>query len=69
MAQWLFGTEFHCSEGVTAMSQRQYIGKLMIKFSLAECKAKATTMVSGQIADNDSPELIDPTFIGQLWEV
>ena len=59
---WFLGTEFHCSEGVIEMSQKQYIGKLLTKFCMTECKPKVTPMVSGleKIADTESPELTDP---------
>ena len=61
---WFLGTEFHCSEGVIEMSQKQYIGKHLTKFCMTECKPKVTPMVSGleKFADTESPELTDPTL-------
>ena len=61
---WFLGTEFHCSEGVIDMSQKQYIGKLLTKFCMTECKPKVTPMVSGleRIVDTKSPELTGPTL-------
>ena len=61
---WFLGTEFHFSEGVIEMSQKQYIGKILTKFCMTECEPKVTPMVSGleKIADTESPELTDPTL-------
>ena len=61
---WFLGTEFHCSEGLIKMSQKQYIEKVLTKFGMTECKPKVTPMASGQekVAETESPELTDPTL-------
>ena len=61
---WFLGTEFHCSEGLIKMSQKQYIEKVLTKFGMTERKPKVTPMASGQekVAETESPELTDPTL-------